>query len=61
MVRLALPAEQPVVPSITPVVPGASWAELEMRDLLGIESRGHPAPRPLVLPDDFPPDVYPLR
>lgn len=61
MVRVTLPAERPVVPSITPVVPGASWAELEMHDLLGIESRGHPAPRPLVLPDDFPTGVYPLR
>jgi Ni,Fe-hydrogenase III large subunit len=50
-----------VVPSITPVVPGAAWAELEMHDLLGIDSRGHPDPRPLVLPDDFPKGVYPLR
>jgi Ni,Fe-hydrogenase III large subunit/Ni,Fe-hydrogenase III component G len=61
MVRVSLPATRPEVPSITPVVPGAAWAELEMHDLLGIESRGHPEPRPLVLPDDFPKWVYPLR
>lgn len=60
-VRAALDPERPVAPSITPIVPGASWAELEMRDLLGIECAGHPDPRPLVLPDDFPAGVHPLR
>ncbi len=60
-VRLRTSADPPAVPSITPIVPGAAWAELEMRDLLGIESRGHPEPRPLVLPDDFPAGVFPLR
>jgi Ni,Fe-hydrogenase III large subunit/Ni,Fe-hydrogenase III component G len=61
VVRVPLDGMRPALPSITPVVPAASWAELEMRDLLGIETEGHPDPRPLVLPDDFPPDVYPLR
>jgi Ni,Fe-hydrogenase III large subunit/Ni,Fe-hydrogenase III component G len=60
-VRATLDAAHPVAPSITGIVPGASWAELEMRDLLGIECDGHPDPRPLVLPDDFPPGVHPLR
>ena len=60
-IRSTLDAAHPVAPSITGIVPGASWAELEMRDLLGIECEGHPDPRPLVLPDDFPPDVHPLR
>ncbi len=60
-VRATLDAAKPVTPSITPVVPGASWAELEMHDLLGITSEGHPDPRPLVLPDDFPAGVHPLR
>jgi Ni,Fe-hydrogenase III large subunit/Ni,Fe-hydrogenase III component G len=59
--RLPLDAEHPAAPSITPILPGASWAEVEMRDLLGIEPTGHPDPRSLVLPDDFPPDVHPLR
>jgi Ni,Fe-hydrogenase III large subunit/Ni,Fe-hydrogenase III component G len=60
-IRVPLDGDRPQAPSITPVIPGASWAELEMRDLLGIECVGHPEPRPLVLPDDFPPGVYPLR
>jgi Ni,Fe-hydrogenase III large subunit/Ni,Fe-hydrogenase III component G len=59
--RVPVDAANPTVPSITPVLPGASWAELEIRDLLGIEPLGHPEPRPLVLPDDFPPDIHPLR
>lgn len=60
-VRATLDPARPVAPSIAALVPGASWAELEMHDLLGIESAGHPDPRPLVLPDDFPADVHPLR
>lgn len=59
--RVPLDAAQPVLPSVTTIIPGASWAEIEMRDMLGIEPRGHPDPRPLCLPDDFPPDVRPLR
>ena len=61
VVRVPLDATRPAISSITPIVPGASWAELEMRDMLGIECPGHPDPRPLMLPDDFPPDVHPLR
>lgn len=60
-VRATLDAVRPTAPSITGIVPGASWAELEMHDLLGIGCEGHPDPRPLVLPDDFPAGVYPLR
>ncbi|MGE5180311.1 MAG: NADH-quinone oxidoreductase subunit C [Bacteroidota bacterium] len=61
VVRVPLDGEHPSVPSVTGLIPGASWGELEMRDLLGIECEGHPDPRPLMLPDDFPPDVHPLR
>lgn len=60
-VRLTLDADTPVAASITPIIAGASWAELEMKDMFGIEPAGHPDPRPLVLPDDFPLDVHPLR
>ncbi len=49
------------LPSITPSIPGAEWAEREIRDLLGIEFEGHPNPRRLVLPDDWPTGVFPLR
>lgn len=49
------------IQSITPVVPGAGWAEREFRDVIGVEPVGHPDPRRLVLADDWPEGVYPLR
>jgi formate hydrogenlyase subunit 5 len=53
--------ERPVVPSITPTVPAANWAEREFQDLLGIRAEGHPDPRRLVLADDWPSGLHPLR
>ncbi len=49
------------IPSITPEIKGANWAEREAMDMLGIEFEGHPEPRRLILPDDWPEGVYPLR
>ena len=49
------------IPSITPKVPGANWAEREIRDILGIEFEGHPDPRRLILPDGWPSLYRPLR
>lgn len=59
--QIPLDAERPCIRSITSLIPGAGWAEREFRDLLGIESEGHPDPRLLVLPDGFPEGLYPLR
>jgi Ni,Fe-hydrogenase III large subunit/Ni,Fe-hydrogenase III component G len=56
-----LPANDLRVTSITPEVPAANWAEREARDLLGVVPVGHPDPRRLVLPDDFPAGIHPLR
>lgn len=56
-----LPGDEPKIESISGVVPAANWAEREMRDLVGIESVGHPYPKRLVLPDGWPEDVHPLR
>jgi Ni,Fe-hydrogenase III large subunit/Ni,Fe-hydrogenase III component G len=53
--------DDPKVPSITPVVKAAGWAEREFQDLLGIEAEGHPDPRRLVLADDWPGGLHPLR
>lgn len=49
------------IDSITPIIPGANWAEREFRDVIGVSPEGHPDPRRLVLADDWPADVYPLR
>ena len=56
-----LPANDLRVTSITPEVPAANWAEREAQDLLGVVPVGHPDPRRLVLPDDFPAGIHPLR
>ena len=53
--------ENPAVESITPFVPSAEWIEREIHDLLGIEIRNHPDMRRLILADDWPEGVYPLR
>jgi Ni,Fe-hydrogenase III large subunit/Ni,Fe-hydrogenase III component G len=49
------------VEAITPFVTGANWSERECQDLLGIKANGHPDPRRLVLPDDWPEGLHPLR
>jgi Ni,Fe-hydrogenase III large subunit/Ni,Fe-hydrogenase III component G len=49
------------VESITDIIPGANWAEREYRDAIGVHPEGHPDPRRLLLADDWPEGVYPLR
>lgn len=48
-------------PSVTPRVPAAVWGEREIRDMYGLIPVGLPDERRLVLPDDWPDDLYPLR
>jgi len=56
-----LPENDLRIDSITNMVPAASWAEREMRDLLGIEPVGHRYLKRLVLPDGWPEGKHPLR
>jgi len=56
-----LPPDDLKIDSITAMVPAASWAEREMRDLLGIEPVGHRYLKRLVLPDGWPEGKHPLR
>jgi len=56
-----VPCTDPVYPSITPDIPSAGWAEREVYDMIGVTPEGHPDPRRLVLADDWPDDVFPLR
>ena len=51
----------PVFPSVTPVLPAAHWYEREVQDLLGLVPEGHPDPRRLVLHEEWPAGVFPLR
>jgi NADH-quinone oxidoreductase subunit C len=53
--------EKPAIESITPFVPGAEWIEREVHDILGINFLNHPNLKRLILADDWPEGVYPLR
>jgi Ni,Fe-hydrogenase III component G len=60
-VRTEIPRSEPRVPAVTPVIPGAILYEREIQDMFGIVVEGLSDPRPLLLPDDWPPENYPLR
>ncbi len=51
----------PEIDSITPLFPGAEWIEREMWEMLGINFKGHPNLKRLLLAEDWPDGVYPLR
>jgi len=49
----------PVMPSLTPVWPGADFQEREVYDMMGVRFEGHPNLRRILLWDGF--EGYPLR
>ena len=53
--------DAPEFDSLAPMIKGAEFIEREMNDLLGIRFRGHPRPERLILSDDWPEGVHPLR
>ena len=59
--RVRLPKKKLEIDSLAPVFEGANWIEREIHELLGINFKGHPDLRKLLLPDDWPEEVYPLR
>jgi len=59
--KVLIPKEKCEVESISILIPGASWIEREITELLGVEFLHHPDPRRLLLADDWPSGDYPLR
>ena len=59
--KVLLDKKHPKVDSITPIVKGAEWIEREIHELLGVDFTGHPNMKRLILADDWPEGVYPLR
>jgi len=59
--RVKLDKTKLEIDSLTTVFEGANWIEREIHELLGIKFRGHPDMRRLLLPDQWPEGVYPLR
>ena len=61
VVRALVPPHSLEFPAVTPKVPAAVWYEREVRDMFGLQPVGLPDERRLVLPDDWPEGLYPLR
>jgi len=59
--RVYLDREKPEVASMTDIIPGISYIEREMWELLGINFTGHPGLKHFLLRDDWPEENYPLR
>lgn len=59
--RVKLDKSKPEIDSLTSVFKAADWIEREIHEMLGINFKGHPNLRRLLLPDDWPDGVYPLR
>lgn len=59
--RVKLDRQKPAVDSLALVFKGANWIEREMHEILGIEFKGHPDLRRLLLAKEWPEGVYPLR
>jgi NADH-quinone oxidoreductase subunit C len=58
-VKVRLPADDPVCPTISDLYATANWHEREASEMFGIRFEGHPLPVKLLLPEPF--DGHPLR
>ena len=59
--RVKLHRNRPQIASLAPCFEAANWIERELSELLGVKFTGHPDPRRLLLPEDWPDGVFPLR
>jgi Ni,Fe-hydrogenase III component G len=53
--------KNPEIESLAPLFSGAEWIEREMWELLGINFKGHPNLKRLLLSEEWPEGKYPLR
>jgi NADH/F420H2 dehydrogenase subunit C len=58
-VKVGVPEEDPVCPSVVELWPTADWHEREAFDMVGVKFAGHPDLRRILMPDDYP--WHPLR
>lgn len=58
---ITLPTNDYTIPTITDVIPGALLHEREIHDLFGVKFEGNPDLRSLILPEDWPEGVHPMR
>ena len=60
-IHVMLPKKDPVIGTITGLIPGAVISEREMQEMLGIRVKGIPDSRRLFLDESFPKGVFPWR
>ena len=53
--------KNPEIDSIAAIFPGAEWIEREIWEMLGINFKGHPDLKRLLLAEDWPEGKFPLR
>ncbi len=58
-VKVKLPAEEPVIDTVSDLFPTCDWHERETAEMFGIRFEGHPQPVRLLLPEPF--EGHPLR
>ena len=61
VLQVRINRENPDVPSLATLIPGAIVYERELKDLFGINPVGNPDLRRQAVPEDWPAGVYPLR
>jgi Ni,Fe-hydrogenase III component G len=59
--RVSVAYRDATLPTVCPIIPSATLYERELQEMFGIVVQGTPEPRRLLLPDDWPEHVYPLR
>ncbi len=59
VLKVDVPRDNPVLPSVDSVWNAANWLEREIYDLLGVTFEGHPDLRRLLMPEDW--IGHPLR
>lgn len=59
--RVSVPYAHAEVPSICTLIPAATLYERELIEMFGVVVVGTPNTDRLLLPDDWPADIYPLR
>ncbi len=60
-VKVMISPDSLTFPSVTPLVPACVWYEREAYDMFGLVAEGLPDKRRLVLSDDWPDNLFPLR
>lgn len=58
-IKAHIPKDRAEIPSVVPVYRAAQWHEREASEMFGVTYVGHPDPRNILLPDDWP--GHPLR